>query len=317
MIALPQKQDEDCPQTGAAYLAFAGYEHVLEQELAHRGLAPVFRRDRLFGTRQPPRKLVWAQNTWLEPLFLPITSISDGARQLKALQRNWALYATTSARRGVLIHEALPKVSAKPLVFGDSVPDAPLGSFTLWNNGCILASPRCSSPFVNGEVNFVEDRQGPPNRAYLKIWEALTRIGKMPGPKDLCLDLGGSPGGWSWVLASLGARVFCIDKAPLAPNVARNPLVESCIGSAFALTPQMAEGCSWLFCDVACYPEKLYKTVLQWIDSGVQINMVCTVKFTGATDFAITDSFARLPGSDCVHLFFNKHEITWIRLVNQ
>ena len=62
----------------------------------------------------------------------------------------------------------------------------------------------------------------PPNRAYLKLWEALTLAanmpdGRMPRPGELCLDLGSSPGGWSWVLQKLGARVISVDKAPLDP----------------------------------------------------------------------------------------------------
>jgi hypothetical protein len=46
----------------------------------------------------------------------------------------------------------------------------------------ILASPTKTSPFVNGAVQFVEDREGPPSRAYLKLWEVLTRFGAWPQP---------------------------------------------------------------------------------------------------------------------------------------
>jgi 23S rRNA (cytidine2498-2'-O)-methyltransferase len=103
----------------------------------------------------------------------------------------------------------------------------------LLDAGTILAASDCQSPFPNGEARFVEDREGPPNRAYLKLWEALTLIGRQPGPGDLCLDLGASPGGWSWVLAKLGARVIAVDKAPLAPAIAAMPGVEVHKASAF------------------------------------------------------------------------------------
>lgn len=57
----------------------------------------------------------------------------------------------------------------------------PLGSWTLLDAGTMLAAPHCTSPFANGEVRFVEDRTGPPSRTYLKLWEALTLIARLPG----------------------------------------------------------------------------------------------------------------------------------------
>ena len=59
----------------------------------------------------------------------------------------------------------------------------------------------------------------------------------MPRPGDRCVDLGASPGGWSWVLQSLGATVLAVDKAPLAPDIARLPHIEFLKASAFALDP--------------------------------------------------------------------------------
>jgi tRNA G18 (ribose-2'-O)-methylase SpoU len=83
---------------------------------------------------------------------IPISSIGDAAKKLRAIQRNWALYSFASHRRAALISEKLPKVSAKPIVFGAGAPKAPLGSWTLIDADTILVSPHCSSPFPNGEV---------------------------------------------------------------------------------------------------------------------------------------------------------------------
>lgn len=300
---------------GAVYLAPYGFVDDLAEELTRSGRRIVFRRERLLGTAQGPWPAAWAQNIWLEPRFLPCASVREGVSGLKSLQRNWTLYSTLEHRRAALIAGALPPVAARPQVFGRPAPSAALGSWTLWSRERILASPRCSSPFANGEAHFVEDKEGPPNRAYLKLWELFTRLGRAPGPGEVCLDLGSSPGGWTWVLAGLGARVFSVDKAPLAAPLERHPLVEHCRGSAFAVDADLAHGADWIFSDVACYPERLYALVRRWIEADVHANLVCTIKFAGETDFKTLDLFRSVSGSACLHLFANKHEVTWTRLV--
>jgi hypothetical protein len=138
---------------------------------------------RLVLAKGPARPVAWAANVWCDPMRMPISSIGDAAKKLRAIQRNWALYSFSSHRRAALISEKLPKVAAKPIVFGAAAPRAPLGSWTLIDAETILAAPHCSSPFPNGEVQFVEDRAAPPSRAYLKLWELFTLLGQRPEPK--------------------------------------------------------------------------------------------------------------------------------------
>jgi 23S rRNA (cytidine2498-2'-O)-methyltransferase len=189
-----------------------------------------------------------------------------------------------------------------------------LGSWTLLDRDTILASPSCSSPFPNGEARFVEDRMAPPSRAYLKLWELFTVLGVAPGAGERCLDLGSSPGGWTWVLAQLGAEVISVDKARLDPRVAALPGVTWHQESAFALDPTQFSGIDWLFSDVICYPRRLLSLVERWIVSGTCKRFVCTMKFQGPTDHETARSFAAIPGSRLLHLHHNKHELTWIRL---
>jgi 23S rRNA (cytidine2498-2'-O)-methyltransferase len=298
-------------QAETAYLAPDGFLDDLLTELGE-GVSAVH--GRLVVAAGPPRSVAWVANVWEAPRRLAIASISDGARQLRALQRNWTLYAHGHHRRAALIAEQLPRVSAKPLVFGVPAPRAPLGSWTLLDRDTILASPSCSSPFPNGEVRFVEDRTAPPSRAYLKLWELFTVLGVAPRAGERCLDLGSSPGGWSWVLARLGAEVISVDKAPLDPRVAALPGVTWHQESAFALEPTQFSGIDWLFSDVICYPRRLLALVERWIVSGTCKRFVCTMKFQGPTDHETARSFAAIPGSRLLHLHHNKHELTWIRL---
>jgi 23S rRNA (cytidine2498-2'-O)-methyltransferase len=172
-------------------------------------------------------------------------------------------------------------------------------------------------------VEFVADRTGPPSRAYLKLWEALTLIGRHPGPGDRVLDLGSSPGGWSWALQRMGARVVSVDKAPLAAAVAALPGIDyrpALPGidyrpeSAFALDPAAIGPLDWWFADIACYPARLLRLVTRWLAAGTCRRFVATLKFQHETDHATAAQFAAIPGSQLRHLHANKHELTWIKL---
>jgi 23S rRNA (cytidine2498-2'-O)-methyltransferase len=292
------------------YLAPEGFLPELQEELGER-VREVH--GRLVLAEGPAQTVAWTANVWHEPQRIAIASIGDAATKLRAIQRNWALYSCAHHRRAALIAERLPKVSAKPLVFGAPAPTAPLGSWTLLDPNTILAAARCSSAFPNGEVQFVEDKTAP-SRAYLKLWEVFTLLGERPAPGAFCLDLGSSPGGWTWVLQRLGARVLSVDKAPLDPAVARLPNVAERHESAFGLDPRALGRVDWLFSDVICYPKRLLTLVRNWMEKGDVGRFVCTLKFQGATDFATMAAFAAIPGSRLLHLHHNKHELTWVKL---
>ncbi len=296
------------------YLAAEGYLDQLIADLTAGGGEVASVHGRLALIDGPPRLAPWAQNIWYDAQRIPIASIGDAAKKLRAIQRNWALYPFGLHRRAKLIEGELPPVSAKKLVFPSPAPAALLGSWTLLDQNTMLAAQRCSSPFRNGEAAFVEDKLAPPNRAYLKLWEALTLAGRHPGPGQRCLDLGASPGGWTWVLQKLGAQVVAVDKAELDPRVARLPNVKMRRESAFALDPRKEAPVDWLFSDVACYPTRLLRLVRAWLDAGGCRNFVCTLKFQGETDHATAREFAAIPGARLQHLFHNKHELTWTRL---
>jgi 23S rRNA (cytidine2498-2'-O)-methyltransferase len=295
-----------------AYLAADGLDAQLGEELSRAGAAVRLTHGRLLVSDGPAVASAWAANVWHDCVELPVPSIGEAAKALRAIQRNWAMYAPLHHRRAALIQERLPHVSAKPLVFPAAAPTAPLGSWTLLAPDRLLAAAICSSPFPNGEVAFVEDKAGPPNRAYLKLWEALARLGRWPQASERCLDLGASPGGWTWVLGKLGAQAIAIDKAPLDARVAALPGVEWRGESAFALKPESVGRVDWLFSDIVCYPARLLRLVETWRASGLVKNFVCTLKFQGATDHEAAAVFAAIPGARLMHLHHNKHELTFL-----
>ena len=295
-----------------AYLAADGLESQLRDELARGGVEIQAEHGRLFLSEAPPLRAAWSANIWRDCVELPVASIGTAAKSLRDIQRNWAMYAPLHHRRAALIQEKLPHVSAKPVVFPAAAPTAPLGSWTLLAPDRLLAAASCSSPFANGEVELVEDKVGPPSRAYLKLWEALVRLRRWPQPGERCLDLGACPGGWTWVLARLGASVVAVDKAPLDPKVAAMPGVEWRGESAFGLDPASVGPVDWLFSDVICYPARLLRLVERWQATGLVRNFVCTIKFQGETDHETAQAFASLPDATVLHLHNNKHELTFL-----
>lgn len=294
-------------------LPYHGYLAPLDfiEELRHEIPTPVVVHDRLFLSQPLAQNPVWAQDIWQQVYQIKIESISQGVKALKKLGKYWSLYSVGSHRRAVLIQEQLPKLKTTKVTFSNT-PDLPsIGTWSLINTNTILAAPHCLKKFPQGEIYFEENKIFPPTRAYLKLWEFFTLNPTRPKNGDVCLDLGSSPGGWTWVLQSLGADVIAIDKAPLIAKIRKLPRVTCFTESAFALDPKRFGKIDWLCCDVICYPERLYTLVNRWLDADMAKNMVCTIKLQGKTDFAAIEKFQKIPKAKVQHLFHNKHELTF------
>ncbi len=295
----------------ACYHAAPGFMEHLRGELPE----PYRVDGELLTVMGEARTSYWTRNVWKKPFTLEFDSIRDAAHALRAMQRNWAPYPVKLARRSTLIADALPRLPSKPKAFPFSLPDNPMGAFTLLDEHTLLASADCSSPWPNGELRFDEDKEGPPSRAYRKLWEALVMAGAMPTAGQRCLDAGACPGGWTWALAGLGAQVIAVDRAPLDDSVMALPGVSFMKHNAFTLKPSDIGPVDWLFSDVICYPPVLYDWVQAWLESGLARNFVCTIKMQGRDwDKATTQRFADIPGSRVLHLWHNKHELTWMLL---
>jgi 23S rRNA (cytidine2498-2'-O)-methyltransferase len=306
------------PLPGHVYEAIAGFEDHLTKELGAAGAVhgPFFFTPG--GAEGAP--VFWHQNHWLSPFRLEFDSIGEAAAALRGIQRNWAARLFTRFRRGSLIAAKLPPVSVQARPFPWLLPGAPMGAWTLLDSRTMIASASCSSPFPGGIIAFQEDKLGPPSRAYLKLWEALVRLRRWPGPGERCLDAGASPGGWTWALARLGAEVIAVDRAPLEARVAAMSGVSYIRHDAFTLKPRDIGPVDWLFCDVICYPPRLYDWIEAWLAPGLCANFVCTIKMRGSAetgvDFDTPRRFAAIPGGAVVHLHHNKHELTWIAHMN-
>ena len=254
----------------------------------------------------------FAQDILLEPHIVKFQSISEAVKILRQAGKFWTLHPLSQIRRSRLIEEQLRKVPPLVRHFPIETEIPPIGAFSLLDQTTLIYSATRLKKWPQGACLFIEDKINPPNRAYLKLWEALTLLDKYPKAGDTALDLGASPGGWTYVMQSLGATVTADDKALLDPAVAALPRVQYLQQSAFAFDPSTLEQTyDWVLSDIACYPERAYTLIMKWIASGKAKQMIFTIKFQGKIDISSLHPFQAIPNSRLHHLFYNKHEATF------
>ncbi len=302
------------PPNSALYLAKKDFLQEISTELKDY----ISLSDTLYlasGNKTP----CFVQDIWYEPKILSIESISTAAKALRNLGKYWYLHPIDCIRRSRLIEEQLLKMPDLTRTFPLTHDIPSIGVFALLDANTLIYSLRRLKVWPDGICQFIEDKKNPPNRAYLKLWEAFSFLNRYPEKGDSALDLGASPGGWSYVLQTLGANVTAIDKAALDPKIGRLPRITFIQDSAFAYSPmQLEKTYDWVLSDVACYPDRAYDLILKWIESKRAKQLIFTIKLQGKTDINSLQKFKDIPNSKLINLFYNKHEATffypWFRV---
>ncbi|KAB2661431.1 MAG: hypothetical protein DVB31_12345 [Verrucomicrobia bacterium] len=146
-------------------------------------------------------------------------------------------------------------------------------------------------PFVGGWIPVASDKSAP-SRAFAKLLEAERRLGRAIAPGETCVDLGASPGSWTYVAAARGARVTSVDRSPLRDDLMRNPLVDFRQGDAFRFEPDAPV--DWLLCDVIAAPQRSIDLALEWAERGWARHLVVTIKFKGSDEYPLLDALLAL-----------------------
>lgn len=262
----------------------------------------------------PTKKIdvCFAQDIWLEPVVVSFQSISEAVKILRQAGKFWYLHPMSQVRRSRLIEEQLRKCPSLSRQFPIDTEIPSIGAFCLLDQNTMIYSAKRLKKWPQGICQFIEDKVNPPNRAYLKLWEALFLLGQYPQPGQTALDLGASPGGWTYVMQSFGTTVTAVDKAKLDEKIAQLPGVHCLQQSAFALEPATLEqNYDWVLSDIACYPDRAYTLIKKWIESGKAKQMIFTIKLQGKTNLATLKQFQDIPNSRIINLFYNKHEATF------
>lgn len=137
-------------------------------------------------------------------------------------------------------------------------------------------------PFPGGEIPVASDK-APPSRAFAKLLEAELRLGRRIAAGETCVDLGASPGSWSYIALQRGAQVVAVDRAPLRADLMRHRRLTFRRGDAFSFRPECAV--DWLLCDVIAAPQRSIDLVLDWVRHRHARRFIVTIKFKGHEEY--------------------------------
>jgi 23S rRNA (cytidine2498-2'-O)-methyltransferase len=113
---------------------------------------------------------------------------------------------------------------------------------------------------------------GAPSRSTLKLAEALAVFVGEEGPgKRLragmtAVDLGASPGGWTWQLVRRGLMVAAVDNGPMDPALLESGQVKHRREDGFRFRP--SEPVDWMVCDMVESPSRVCALAARWVAEG-------------------------------------------------
>ena len=113
---------------------------------------------------------------------------------------------------------------------------------------------------------------GAPSRSTLKLAEAFLEfldeagMEKRLAPGTTAVDLGASPGGWTWQLVRRGVAVIAVDNGEMDPALLDSGLVKHRRTDGFTYAP--SDPVDWMVCDIVESPSRVAKLAAGWIAQG-------------------------------------------------
>jgi 23S rRNA (cytidine2498-2'-O)-methyltransferase len=111
-----------------------------------------------------------------------------------------------------------------------------------------------------------------PSRSTLKLEEAFLILlteaerSKWLQPGMTAVDLGASPGGWTYQLVRRSIKVTAVDNGPMAPALIESGLVHHYREDGFRFQP--AKNVEWMVCDMVEQPIRVAERMALWLREG-------------------------------------------------
>lgn len=243
-------------------------------------------------------------SVWLE------TADTNAGKELSAFTRKFAPPFTRALETSGLLTDV---VSAPRLhLFFITATAVYLGT----------SSPGNSAPWPMGIPRLKFPREAP-SRSTLKLEEALLLFVRDPqrwlAPGMTAVDLGASPGGWTWQLVRRHLRVTAVDNGGLQQALLDSGLVDHVRADAFRYRP--TRPVDWMVCDVVEQPSRIAALVGRWMAEGWCRQSIFNLKLPMKKRFqevnrcreiiAQTLEKADLPhGLRFKHLYHDREEVT-------
>lgn len=161
--------------------------------------------------------------------------------------------------------------SEAPLSAGDPVVDVCCVEFSekdeIWFGSHLHHSGHSGLPGGRPEIALP---LAAPSRAFLKIEEAILRVGADPKPSDRALEIGCSPGGALYALLRRGLNVWGVDRDAPSPSLAtefkeRFRFIQSPMEFALPTDIRSPRDLHWILLDVSLSPDKTLPQVAHWV----------------------------------------------------
>jgi 23S rRNA (cytidine2498-2'-O)-methyltransferase len=262
-----------------------------------------------------PLPLVWAVDVWLDPLRIRYSSFEDLCVRLgeklavpSADASRWIDMSTRHRPLSSQLTQKLNSFCASSSQAGVvrkwaqlRTDEAVFASRSLWPWGFLRSESRLRPGAA-------------PSQAISKLNEAFEILGS-PDKSDRVVDLGASPGSWTFACLQRGSAVFATDRSPLEsskwpPDWKRRLSFRA--GDAFSWDFSSHQP-TWILSDLICTPEKLYTALQGWLRKCPGAGYVCTLKFKSDEGLDWIPRFQSIPDSLVLHLQNNQNEATFLK----